>query len=65
MALNRAQAIRLAQALRSLRISTWPDREVTESQLAKALSSEGRVAGPTPEFLGITHESQDTAGSEG
>ena len=30
-----------------MRESTWPDREVTQSQLAKALSSEGRVAGPT------------------
>ena len=41
------QATRLAAALRNLRESTWPDREVTQSQLAKALSSEGRVAGPT------------------
>ena len=47
MALDRDQAIRLARALRNLRESTWPDREVTQSQLAKALSSEGRVAGPT------------------
>ncbi len=47
MALDRPQAIRLARALRSTRESTWPDREVTQSQLAKALSSEGRVAGPT------------------
>jgi hypothetical protein len=41
------QAIRLAAALRDLRESTWPSREVTQSQLAKALSSEGRVASPT------------------
>ena len=39
-----AQATRLAAALRSLRESTWPNREVTQSQLAKAL---GSVAGPT------------------
>jgi hypothetical protein len=47
VALERDQAIRLARALRTMRESTWPDREVTQSQLAKALSSEGRVAGPT------------------
>jgi hypothetical protein len=47
VAVDRAQAIRLARALRSMRESTWPDREITQSQLAKALSSEGRVAGPT------------------
>jgi hypothetical protein len=47
VALDRAQAVGLARALRDLRESTWPDREVTQSQLAKALSSEGRVAGPT------------------
>jgi hypothetical protein len=47
VALDRDQAIKLARALRDMRESTWPDREVTQSQLAKALSSEGRVAGPT------------------
>lgn len=47
MALDRDQGIKLARALRNLRESTWPDLEVTQSQLAKALSSEGRVAGPT------------------
>ena len=47
MALDRDQAIQLARALRNLRESAWPDREVTQSQLAKALSSEGRVAGAT------------------
>ena len=42
------QATRLAAALRGLRESTWPSREITQSQLAKALSSEGRVvAGAT------------------
>jgi hypothetical protein len=47
VALDRDQGIKLARALRTLRESTWPDQEVTQSQLAKALSSEGRVAGPT------------------
>jgi hypothetical protein len=47
VALDRDQAIKLARMLRDMRESTWPDREVTQSQLAKALSSEGRVAGPT------------------
>ena len=47
MALDRDQAIRLARALRNLRVSTWPDREITQTQLAKALSLEGRVAGAT------------------
>jgi hypothetical protein len=41
------QATRLAAALRNLRESTWLNQEVTQSQLAKALSSEGRVAGAT------------------
>jgi hypothetical protein len=31
-------------ALRDLRESTWPGRELTQAQLAKAFSSEGRVA---------------------
>jgi hypothetical protein len=44
--LNGNQAVRLA-ALRALRETTWPDRELTQAQLAKALSSEGRVAGAT------------------
>jgi hypothetical protein len=47
VALNREQAVTLAGALRDLRESTWPDRELTQAQLAEALSSEGRVAGPT------------------
>jgi hypothetical protein len=41
------QPVRLARKLRDLRISTWPDHELTQAQLAKALSSEGRVAGAT------------------
>lgn len=47
MALNTNQAVRLARALRELRESTWPDHELTQAQLAKALSSEGRVASAT------------------
>jgi hypothetical protein len=47
VALNREQAGRLARALRNLRQSTWPDQELTQAQLAQALSSEGRVAAPT------------------
>jgi hypothetical protein len=47
VALNREQAGRLARALRDLRESAWPDQELTQAQLAKALSSEGRVAVPT------------------
>ncbi len=44
MALKPNQVIRLARALRDLRESTWPDRDLTQAQLANALSSEGRVA---------------------
>ena len=47
MALNRDQAVRLARALRDLRELTWPDQELTQAQLANALSSEGRVAAAT------------------
>jgi hypothetical protein len=47
VALNREQALRLAQALRRLRESTWPGEVLTQAQLAKALSSEGRVAAAT------------------
>ena len=47
MALNGNQAVRLARALRALRETSWPERELTQAQLAKALSSEGRVAGAT------------------
>jgi hypothetical protein len=45
--LNRDQAAKLARALRDLRESTWSDQELTQAQLAKALSSEGRVAAAT------------------
>jgi hypothetical protein len=47
MALDHSQAVRLARALRELRESRWPDRELTQAQLAHALSSEGRVASAT------------------
>jgi hypothetical protein len=47
VALNRNQAVRLAGALRELRESTWPEQELTQVRLAKALSSEGRVAAAT------------------
>lgn len=45
--MNRDQALRLARSLRELRESTWPDQELTQTQLANALSSEGRVATAT------------------
>jgi hypothetical protein len=41
------QALRLARALRELRKSTWDDRTLTQAQLAKVLSREGRVATAT------------------
>jgi len=47
VALNTSQAGRLARALRDLRESTWSNQDVTQAQLAKALSSEGRVAAAT------------------
>jgi hypothetical protein len=47
VALKGEQAVTLARALRDLRENTWPDRELTQAQLAEALSSEGRVAGAT------------------
>jgi hypothetical protein len=47
VALKPNQAVRLARALRELRESTWPDHVLTQSQLAKALSSESRVAQAT------------------
>ena len=47
MALNHSQAVKLARALRELRESTAPDQELTQAQLAKALSSEGSVASAT------------------
>jgi hypothetical protein len=39
--LDRGQAPTLARALRYLRESTWPDRSLTQAQLAEALSTEG------------------------
>lgn len=45
MALTTSQATRLARRLRELREST--DHELTQAQLAKALSAEGRVASAT------------------
>jgi hypothetical protein len=47
VAVNRNQAVRLARALRDLRESTWPERVLTQAQLAQALSSEGHVAAAT------------------
>ena len=47
VALNGNQAVRLAHALRDLRESRWPDQVLTQAQLAKALSSDGRVAAAT------------------
>jgi hypothetical protein len=47
VALSPDQAVKLARALRDLRESTWPDHVLTQSQLAKVLSSEGRVAPAT------------------
>src|SRR5215216_1385161 len=47
VALTSKQAISLARRLRELRESTWPDQELTQAQLAKALSAEGRVAPAT------------------
>jgi transcriptional regulator with XRE-family HTH domain len=47
LVLKSNQAVMLARSLRNLRESTWPDQELTQAQLAKALSSEGRVAAAT------------------
>jgi hypothetical protein len=47
VALNPNPAVRLARALRELRETTWPDHVLTQSQLAKVFSSEGRVAPAT------------------
>lgn len=44
MARDPEQAASLARALRNLRESAWPDHVPTQSELAKALSTEGRVA---------------------
>ena len=47
VALDRNRASTLARALRELREDTWPDVELTQAQLAAALSTEGRVAPAT------------------
>ena len=47
MALETTQAIRLARTLRELRESEWPGVELTQAQLAKALSADSRVASAT------------------
>jgi hypothetical protein len=47
VALSASQAAKLARALRELCESTWTDQELTQAQLARALSSEGRVAAAT------------------
>jgi hypothetical protein len=48
MALNGDRAVRLASTLRDLRQGIWRDRVLTQSQLAKGLSSDGgRVAPAT------------------
>jgi hypothetical protein len=54
MALTPSQAVRLARALGDLRESTWPNRDLTQVQLAKALSSEGRVAAATLSACKVT-----------
>jgi hypothetical protein len=46
VALNPAQAVKLARALRDLRENTWPDHVLTQSQLAKVFSSEGSGVAP-------------------
>jgi transcriptional regulator with XRE-family HTH domain len=47
VALETPQAIRLARTLRDLRESAWPGLELTQAQLAKALSADSRVASAT------------------
>jgi hypothetical protein len=47
VALSSSQAAKLASALRELRESMGPDQALTQAQLAKAFSSEGRVAAAT------------------
>jgi hypothetical protein len=47
VATDRNRAVRLAQALRELRESEWPDQVLTQAQLATALSADGRVASAT------------------
>lgn len=47
MALSNRETARLAQTLRSLRESHWPDADLTQSQLAAAFSTEKAVAAAT------------------
>jgi hypothetical protein len=47
VALEFSQAVRLARALRELRESAFPDVELTQAQLATALSADSRVASAT------------------
>jgi len=47
MALAPSRAVRLARTLRNLRESAWPGVELTQAQLAGALSAESRVASAT------------------
>jgi hypothetical protein len=47
VALTPGHAASLARRLRDLRESTWPDQDLTQIDLAKALSSESRVAAAT------------------
>jgi transcriptional regulator with XRE-family HTH domain len=47
VALEPGRAVRLARALRDLRESEWPGVDLTQAQLAKALSAESRVASAT------------------
>ena len=42
-----AQSARLARRLRDLRERRWPDRSLTQAELAEALSTEARVASAT------------------
>jgi hypothetical protein len=47
VALEPSRAVRLARTLRELRESAWPGVELTQAQLANALSAESRVASAT------------------
>lgn len=47
MVLEPGQAVHLARTLRELRESEWPDTDLTQAQLAKALSADSRVAPAT------------------
>jgi hypothetical protein len=47
VALSPNRAVKLACALRGLRESIWPDQELAQAQLAKALSSEEREVSAT------------------